>query len=206
MRELSIRVVSTLWGYVGLLASGRGLERVSLPLPSRDDVQRELACTAAEVQAGPPGRRGEPERCVPGGAAAGAGPARGRLRLEGGAEGGAEAFLDRAEAWLAEYCRGACHTPPVPVEDLTWERVSGFAARVLRLLPQIPPGETLTYGQVAARLGSPRAARAVGRACAQNPWPLLLPCHRVVASRGLGGYGGGRELKEALLAWERRSR
>jgi methylated-DNA-[protein]-cysteine S-methyltransferase len=200
--ELAIRVVSTRWGYVGLLASGRGLERVSLPLPSRDDVQRELACAAAAVQAGPPGRRGEPARSVAGGTAGGGGPARVRSR----ADGGQEAFLDRAEAWLQEYCRSACRTHPVPVEDLAWERVPGFTGRVLRLLPAIPPGETLTYGQVAARLGSPRAARAVGRACAANPWPLLLPCHRVVACRDLGGYAGGRELKEALLAWERRSR
>lgn len=181
MRELSIRVVSTPWGNVVLAASGRGLERVALPLPSGGGVRGELACRAA----------------------AGGGDA---VRGGSPAEGGAEAFLDRAEAWLKAYFRDASRTPPVPVEDLAWERVSGFTARVLRLLPEIPPGETLTYGQVAARLGNPRAARAVGRACAANPWPLLLPCHRVVAGRGPGGYGGGRELKEALLAWERRNR
>lgn len=114
--------------------------------------------------------------------------------------------LDRAAAWLEEYCRDGSCTRPAPVDDLAWERVRGFSARVLRLLPEIPPGETLSYGRVADRLGNPRAARAVGQACAANPWPLLVPCHRVVGARGLGGFGGGLALKEALLAWERRNR
>jgi len=77
---------------------------------------------------------------------------------------------------------------------------SPFQQRVWRELRTIPPGETLTYGELAARLGS--GARAVGGACRANPCPLVVPCHRVVASRGLGGFAGetsGRKL--AIKRW-----
>jgi len=63
-----------------------------------------------------------------------------------------------------------------------------FQQRVWRALQTIPPGKTLTYGTLAARLGS--GARAVGNACRGNPVPLIVPCHRVVAAHGLGGYAG----------------
>lgn len=66
----------------------------------------------------------------------------------------------------------------------------------------IPRGQTLTYAQVAELTGRPLAARAIGQVMARNPFPLLIPCHRVLAANGLGGFGGGLPLKEKLLALE----
>lgn len=78
-----------------------------------------------------------------------------------------------------------------------------FQRLVLKRLGQVPFGELLTYGQLAAAVGSPGAAQAVGAAMKANPIPIILPCHRVVASNGLGGYsGGGLANKRALLKHE----
>lgn len=89
---------------------------------------------------------------------------------------------------------------------LAWERVTPFQAQVLRATAEIPPGQALTYGELAARLGAkPGAARAIGGALGANPWPLLVPCHRVVGAGGkLTGFSsrGGVELKARLLALE----
>lgn len=80
-----------------------------------------------------------------------------------------------------------------------------FRTRVWNQLRKIPAGQPLTYGAVASRVGSPRAARAVGSACGANPICLFVPCHRVVAGGGsLGGFGGGVWRKEKLLELERR--
>lgn len=78
-----------------------------------------------------------------------------------------------------------------------------FQRDVWAALEEIPYGQVATYGDVARAIGRPRATRAVGNANHANPWPILVPCHRVVAQHGLGGYGGGVELKEWLLARER---
>ncbi|MFQ5948397.1 MAG: methylated-DNA--[protein]-cysteine S-methyltransferase [Acidimicrobiia bacterium] len=78
-----------------------------------------------------------------------------------------------------------------------------FERDVYRTVAAIPAGETRSYGEVAAAAGRPGAARAVGAAMARNPFPPLIPCHRVVAADGrLGGYGGGLALKKALLRIE----
>ena len=75
-----------------------------------------------------------------------------------------------------------------------------FAVAVLGELAKVPYGHTATYGELAARAGNPRAARAVGMVMNRNPVPIVLPCHRIVgASGGLVGYGGGLERKEKLL-------
>ncbi|GAB4076468.1 methylated-DNA--[protein]-cysteine S-methyltransferase [Nostocoides australiense] len=80
---------------------------------------------------------------------------------------------------------------------------SGFRERVQRHLVQIPYGQTTTYGQLAADLGSPRAVRAVGTACSTNPLPIIQPCHRVLRGDGaLGGYLGGVHVKRSLIALE----
>lgn len=77
---------------------------------------------------------------------------------------------------------------------------TAFQHSVWQILLKIPAGEVLSYGEVARRIGSPKAARAVGTACGANPIPLLVPCHRVVASDGsLGGFGGGLKIKQKLL-------
>ncbi len=78
-----------------------------------------------------------------------------------------------------------------------------FQIRVWESLRAIPFGETISYGQLAQRIGSPKAVRAVGLANGSNPIPIIVPCHRVIGSNGkLTGYGGGLPLKEKLLALE----
>lgn len=85
-------------------------------------------------------------------------------------------------------------------------RGSDFQKQVWKALERISFGETTTYGALAAKLGRPKAARAVGRANATNPISLVIPCHRVIGSGGaLTGYAGGLPVKEALLALERRT-
>lgn len=82
-----------------------------------------------------------------------------------------------------------------------------FQRRVWAALRRIPAGETTTYGALAAALGAPAAARAVGLACGRNPIAIAVPCHRVVGADGrLTGYAGGLERKRWLLSHERRAR
>jgi len=86
---------------------------------------------------------------------------------------------------------------------LDLESCPPFQQVVLRAAARIPCGQVRTYGQIAAQLGKPGASRAVGNALAANPFPLVVPCHRVVRAGGqLGGFGGGSTLKRALLARE----
>ncbi len=77
-----------------------------------------------------------------------------------------------------------------------------FQKKVLRQVAKIPYGKTRTYGQIAQLIGQPTASRAVGGANGSNRLPLVIPCHRVVATNGLGGYGGGLALKRRLLEIE----
>ena len=80
-----------------------------------------------------------------------------------------------------------------------------FQQRVWTELSKIPYGETVSYGELARRIGNPKASRAVGLANGSNPIPIIIPCHRVIGSNGkLTGYGGGLPVKEKLLALERR--
>ena len=107
---------------------------------------------------------------------------------------GAHPFLAALEAYLQGRCRNL--TFPYRVEG------TDFQQRVWRALTEIPYGQTRTYKEMAVAAGSPGAVRAVGQACGANPLPLLIPCHRVVASGGLGGFGGGEPLKKYLLRLE----
>jgi O-6-methylguanine DNA methyltransferase len=78
-----------------------------------------------------------------------------------------------------------------------------FQGKVWKELLKIPAGETISYGTLAKRIKSPKAARAVGTACGANPIPFIVPCHRVIASDGgLGGFSGGLNVKRALLKAE----
>jgi methylated-DNA-[protein]-cysteine S-methyltransferase len=80
-----------------------------------------------------------------------------------------------------------------------------FQLNVWHHLGEIPYGETISYGELARRIGNPNASRAVGLANGSNPIPIVIPCHRVIGSNGkLTGYGGGLPIKEKLLALERR--
>lgn len=112
----------------------------------------------------------------------------------------APARLDVVSAQLDEYFAGRRHEFDVPL-DLRLSK--GFRRAVLTHLPRIGYGGTESYAQVAAAAGSPRAVRAVGTACATNPLPVVIPCHRVVRSDGSsGGYAGGPEAKRTLLTLE----
>ncbi len=86
---------------------------------------------------------------------------------------------------------------------LDWSAGTPFQKRVWSILTSIPAGRTLSYGEIAEKLKSPAAARAVGGACGANPIPVIVPCHRVLAAnRKLGGFSGGLDWKRKLLAAE----
>lgn len=109
--------------------------------------------------------------------------------------------LDDAAAELEEYFTGRRRRFDLPLDHAL---SSGFRAEVQQHLPGIAYGRTLTYREVAELVGRPRAVRAVGTACATNPLPVVVPCHRVLRSDGsLGGYLGGPEAKSILLDLER---
>jgi len=114
----------------------------------------------------------------------------------------AAALLDDVARELDEYFAGRRRTFDVPL-DLRLLR--GFRRAVVEHLPDIAYGRTASYAEMATRAGSPKAVRAVGTACALNPLPLVLPCHRVVRSDGSPGqYAGGADAKLTLLALETR--
>jgi methylated-DNA-[protein]-cysteine S-methyltransferase len=108
--------------------------------------------------------------------------------------------LDAAARELDEYFGGRRRVFDLPL-DLSLS--AGFRQLVQRHLPEIGYGQTSTYGQVAKLVGNPKAVRAVGTACATNPLPVVVPCHRVLRSDGaIGRYVGGTEVKQALLRLE----
>ncbi|MCD7752998.1 MAG: methylated-DNA--[protein]-cysteine S-methyltransferase [Clostridiales bacterium] len=108
--------------------------------------------------------------------------------------------LEAGLSALEGYFRGC----PVPKDLPLAPRGTPFQRAVWTALEDIPWGETRTYGQLAAQLGRPGAARAVGQACHRNPLPIFIPCHRVVGADGsLTGFVGGLACKEALLRMER---
>jgi len=112
----------------------------------------------------------------------------------------APARLDPAARQLAEYFDGGRRLFELPLD---FRLARGFRLAVLAHLPAIGYGHTESYAQVAAAAGSPRAVRAVGTACATNPLPVVVPCHRVVRSDGsYGGYVGGEDAKRTLLTME----
>ena len=104
----------------------------------------------------------------------------------------------RAEKQLRKYLDGKLRHFDLKVDMLG----TPFQRKVLKKVSAIPFGKTMTYGDIARAVGSPGGARAVGRANATNLLPLVIPCHRVVASDGLGGYGGGLNMKSELLKLE----
>jgi methylated-DNA-[protein]-cysteine S-methyltransferase len=112
----------------------------------------------------------------------------------------APARLDVTARELDEYFTGTRRAFDVPLDR---RLSSGFRAEVLAHLPEIGYGHTKSYAQVAAAAGNAKAVRAVGTACATNPLPVVVPCHRVVRTDGSwGGYVGGPDAKRALLTLE----
>ncbi len=112
------------------------------------------------------------------------------------------AALAEAKRQIGEYFAGARREFDLPLALEGTE----FQRHVWAELRRIPFGETISYGELAARIGKPTASRAVGAANGRNPAPVVVPCHRVVSHDGtLGGYGGGLPTKQALLDLERRA-
>jgi methylated-DNA-[protein]-cysteine S-methyltransferase len=112
----------------------------------------------------------------------------------------ASATLDAACAQLAAYFTGTLTTFHLPLSPTG----TVFQCRVWDTLRRIPFGESTTYGELARRIGTPHAARAVGAANGRNPLPIIVPCHRVIGADGtLTGFGGGIERKHWLLEHER---
>ena len=100
---------------------------------------------------------------------------------------------------LGEYFSGKRKSFDLPLQFDGTE----FQVSVLKALQDIPYGETVSYGEIARRIGKPKAVRAVGAANGRNPLPIVVPCHRVIGSSGdLTGFGGGLDTKEALLRLE----
>ena len=124
-----------------------------------------------------------------------------RLMKDGeeAAEGEGASLLNEAGRQMEEYFCGRRQSFDLPLS----RRGTAFERAVWQALEAIPFGETRSYGQLAAQLGRPKAARAVGRACARNPLLIVVPCHRVIASDGaLTGFAAGMQAKRLLLAIE----
>jgi O-6-methylguanine DNA methyltransferase len=104
-------------------------------------------------------------------------------------------------AWIETYCKGEQPKQKLPL-DLDF--LPPFTLAILEHLQSLPFGKALSYQQLAARIGNPKGARAVGNACGRNPVPLFVPCHRIIASgQRLGGFGMGISLKQRLLQFEK---
>lgn len=120
------------------------------------------------------------------------------LRFGKGERSGPESLFVPAFRWLDSYFAGVS-SPLPPIEPAGTD----FQQLVWQACCRIPRGSTLTYGELAAMAGVPRACRAVGTALARNPLLLMIPCHRVLpAFGGVGQYAAGEALKRRLLQWE----
>ena len=107
--------------------------------------------------------------------------------------------IEAASDWLDAYFEGSKEAPDFDLLFLGTD----FQKRVWQLLLEIPYGETITYGELAQKAGTPKAARAIGVAVGDNPFSIIVPCHRVIGANGtLTGYAGGLEIKRKLLALE----
>jgi len=117
-------------------------------------------------------------------------------------EDGTNAVIARTVEWLDRYFAG--ERPEDPPLDM---RGAAFALKVWAALRQVPFGQTVSYGEIARKVGAPDASRAVGTANGANPIAIIVPCHRVIGSNGkLTGYGGGLDKKKWLIAHEQGQR
>ncbi|HVQ12847.1 MAG TPA: methylated-DNA--[protein]-cysteine S-methyltransferase [Vicinamibacterales bacterium] len=126
------------------------------------------------------------------------------IRFEGPAEAGPHVphdnLFEDVVAQLMEYFAGTRRQFDLPLAPAG----TPFQQRVWAALLDIPYGHTISYGELASRIGQKSASRAVGLANGSNPLPIVIPCHRVIGANGkLTGYGGGLPIKERLLAHER---
>ena len=185
-------VRETPYGWLALLGSEHSLQRVSL----QPELPAALAGLGLPSAANPPDASASDapvlgdsaDAAAPGAVAADAAP------------GPLSAIIAAFDAYFAGDFRALDAIP------LDFAGAPPFHAAAWTACRQIPPGETRSYRWLAAAAGSPQASRAAGQAMARNPWPLVVPCHRVIGSAGkLHGYGaGGLTVKARLLEMERR--
>ena len=109
------------------------------------------------------------------------------------------ALLDLCERQLWEYFRGERRNFELPLHM----EGTAFQQKVWQAILDIPYGKTITYAELAKRIGSPDGARAAGSACGANPIAIIVPCHRVLGKNGLGGYAYGADAKKTLLKIEK---
>lgn len=177
--DVAYRLVDSPIGGLLLAATPDGLAYVAFEAEDSSDVLEMLAHRI--------GPRIVRDTGAPDGTSAAAG-----LTLSG--------ILDEADTQISQYLAGGRRVFDLPLDT---RLATGFRGQVQRHLADIAYGRTATYGQLAADLDRPGAVRAVGTACATNPLPLVWPCHRILRSDGgLGGYRGGVEAKQRLLAME----
>ncbi|HEV2201095.1 MAG TPA: methylated-DNA--[protein]-cysteine S-methyltransferase [Bryobacteraceae bacterium] len=125
------------------------------------------------------------------------------VRPEPGWTESAAGAVGEALRQLREYFSGRRREFDVPLEPSG----TAFQKAVWRRLEEIPYGATISYGELARRVGNPKASRAVGAANGKNPLPIVVPCHRVIGANGkLVGFGGGLPIKRALLELETKAR
>jgi methylated-DNA-[protein]-cysteine S-methyltransferase len=117
---------------------------------------------------------------------------------DGISSGASDPLLDTAADQIVAFLNGSMRVFSLEISP----KGTPFYLKVWDALREIPYGETTTYGALAAKLGRPKAYRAVGLACGKNPIPLIIPCHRVVGANGLTGYRGGLDMKKRLLEME----
>jgi methylated-DNA-[protein]-cysteine S-methyltransferase len=166
-------VIETVAGYVSLCWTENGLAALKLPVPTIYEAEMEIQ-PDLEIQ--------------PGGSNPGKKAANGKIDIK---------LLEKE---LHAYFSGKPVEFSFPVD---WGCYTDFQKRVLQRVCSIPWGQVVSYGQIAAGMGNPRAARAVGGAVGSNRVLLVVPCHRVIAHDGtLGGFGGGVGWKRKLLQME----
>ena len=184
---MSTDIFKTQWGWIGLAASSRGLRAVVLPKRTRSAVVGELSRMQKKSPTPSPSKGEGKEKAGP-------------MRFPSPPQDGHSRYLEAAREAIFGYLAGHRRTLDLPL-DLDGH--SPLRQKVWHMLRTIPYGRMRSYGWVARKLGQPRAARAVGQACGANPFPLVIPCHRVVAGDGsLGGFSGGLALKKRLLGLE----
>jgi methylated-DNA-[protein]-cysteine S-methyltransferase len=110
-------------------------------------------------------------------------------------------FTHEVNEWMESYLNGT------PIETtLNLSRFTHFQSLVLKCIQEVPFGHTATYGEIAQAVGKRGAARAVGNVCNMNPYPLVIPCHRIIsASKKLGGYAFGQKIKRSILDFEKKT-
>lgn len=186
MKPLEKIVFETAWGWCGALVSDDGVAWLALPVKSPDAVRFP---GAPAFQVVPHAR----------GAHAAGHPCKGSACARAPWVVVADEFMRQIRAYFEGRAREF-------TTRTDWVTGTEFQRKVWSAAREIPPGETWTYGELAAHAGHPGAARAVGGCMAKNPTPLLVPCHRVVAaSGGLGGFSCpcGPDMKKRLLELER---